>query len=160
MTAISRVVSFVMLLVFISACASTKNAAPDAPTPPVPETPATVAVPEAPATPAIPEAPAALGVWDYDILGTPQGDAGGVLTLMWEDDAYTGEMTSDMLFQTVDVEDFVLEGNQAKFSATFDMQGQAMVTKVTAKLSGDTMVGQIEVAGFGAFDFDAARRTK
>ncbi|MEM1093337.1 MAG: hypothetical protein AAGJ10_01950 [Bacteroidota bacterium] len=147
----SRLATLSALLLFVSACSATKNAVPAAP--PAPEAPAA-----APA-PAVSEAPAAIGVWDYTISGTPQGDAGGVLTLAWSGDAYTGEMTNDMLFQTVDVDDFALDGNQVKFSATFDMQGQALVTKVTAKLTGNTMLGEVQVPGFGAFDFDAERRT-
>lgn len=152
----TRFATIVALLLFVSACSASKNAVP--PAPPAPAVPA--AAPEAPAVPAAPDAPAAIGVWDYTIVGTPQGDAGGVLTLTWEGDAYAGEMSNDMLFQTVDVEGFVLDGNQAKFTATFDMQGEALVTKIKAKLSGNTMVGEVEVPGFGAFDFDAERRTE
>lgn len=119
-------------------------------------------MPEAPAAapaPAVPETPAALGVWDYLIADTPQGDAGGVLTLAWDGEAYSGEITNDLLFQTVDVEDFVLNGDQATFKATFDMQGDALPTTVTATLTGDMMVGKIEVSGLGSYDFEAERRT-
>ncbi|GAB5519840.1 MAG: hypothetical protein RhofKO_20910 [Rhodothermales bacterium] len=135
-----RTLSLVVLLAFTaSACSTVKKATPD--------------------EPVTPDAPTAIGVWDYTILGTPQGDAGGVMTLVWADDAYTGEMTSDLLFQTVDVEEFVLVDDQANFKATFDMEGSPLPTKVAATLNGDTLVGKIEVPGFGTFDFEAARRS-
>ena len=106
-----------------------------------------------------PKTPPVVGVWDYVVKNTPQGNAPGTLTVRYADGQYTGELKVDVLFQTVPIEDASFEDGTFSFAAMLDIDGQKSRTTAEATVEGDTMTGRIKVPGFGSFPLTATRKT-
>lgn len=101
-----------------------------------------------------------LGDWTYVIKGTPQGDGGGTLSFVEEDGALSGEMYSDILFQTSKMTDIRVEGDSLFFTATFEAEGAPITTETAAKVEGDSMTGTVVTAVYGNFPFEASRKAE
>lgn len=128
--------SFALLLLFgtllVSGCASMQKAAP---------------------------VPAVVGMWEYVVPNTPQGDAVGTLVITQnEAGMLEGEMSSEMLLQTVPLKNLVVDGDMMSFGASFDAGGQMIDTKATLTRDGDSMKGSIELPGIGDFPMTATRK--
>lgn len=103
--------------------------------------------------------PAVVGVWDYVIPNTPQGDATGTLIIeQSESGILDGEMSSDLLLQTVPIRNLMVDRDVVSFDASFDAGGQMLDTRVTLTRTGDAMDGTIEVPGMGGFSVTARRK--
>ncbi|MFQ5568521.1 MAG: hypothetical protein ACE5G0_02535 [Rhodothermales bacterium] len=106
------------------------------------------------------EAPSPAGTWSYVILSTPQGDATGDLMVTLEDGAYRGEISSDMLMQTVPISEVSFQDSTFAFAAAFDLDGQLIDTVTEMYLNGDAMNGTMTVTGFGEFVINAMRKVE
>lgn len=103
---------------------------------------------------------ALVGEWSYVVTGTPQGDGGGSVTFEMTDGALGGAIYSDLLYQTVKIQDAQVEGDSVFFKATFEADGGAIPTETRAKVDGDSMTGMLMTTAFGNFPFEASRKTE
>ena len=102
--------------------------------------------------------PTPVGLWQYVIPNTPQGDAYGTLMVASQSEVYSGEMYIDLFDQTVSLEDVAFTDSTFTFKATLNAGGQVMGTATRMTLSGDTMNGTVEVEGIGELEITATRK--
>lgn len=103
-------------------------------------------------------APSPIGVWEYVIPNTPQGDAHGTIMVASEGDALSGEMFIDILDQTVPIEEAAFQDSTFSFKATLNANGQPIGTLTRMTLNGDAMKGTLQTDGFGEFAITAMRK--
>ncbi len=96
------------------------------------------------------------GKWAFS-TETPNGTSNSLATLTQEGEALTGVLEIDQM-GTQKLSGSV-KGDTVRFSFTIDMGGQALDIRGEGILKDkDSMAGQMELAGMGAFPFSAKRQ--
>ena len=103
--------------------------------------------------------PEAVGVWNYTVLNTPEGDAPGTVTITWVDGIFAGHITNELLQQTSPLTNISFDDDTLSFVAVFDINGQDVPTTTTVMVEDDTVEGSMEVPGFGTFSVNGSRVT-
>jgi len=106
---------------------------------------------EAPAKELAPPAGDYTGVWDYKVMGTPDGDYSGEMTIEKSDDGFKGLMVSQG--NELKLEDMTISGT--KMNCKFNFQG--MYPKISGEFSKDYFAGKVSVQGMD-FDMNATKK--
>jgi hypothetical protein len=94
------------------------------------------------------------GEWSL-VAHTPHGDMNVRLTLRRDGDRISGGMTGPM--GQVNVPNVTLTGNQIRFTATINVDGNSVDTTVLGTIEGDSISGTFTLAGMGSVEFSGSR---
>jgi outer membrane receptor protein involved in Fe transport len=97
----------------------------------------------------------AAGVWAYTIE-SPQGNNGGILTIIKNDDSYSGTMKNTR--QETAIKSITVEGNNISFSYTMNFGGNEVTIDVKAVIDNDDMKGTMSVGQFRTMPMTAKRQ--
>ncbi len=98
-------------------------------------------------------APGPVGVWNYSVTGTPQGDFKGVMTISKTETGYAAKM--DGLGATIPFDKFNYNKSTKKTDGSFDFQGTPI--DYAATFSKDQLKGSVSAAGMD-WPFAATRK--
>lgn len=98
-----------------------------------------------------PQVPAVVGDWNYSV-DTPDGIYRGTLTLLDQDGALGGTLTSSG--QTFTLEDVTYDGSELTFVIPDSPYGRI---SAEAELGEDALSGRMEVGSYGNFPLTAER---
>ena len=98
-------------------------------------------------------APGPVGVWNYSVTGTPQGDYNGELTISKTQTGYSAKMSG--IGAEIPFDKFDYDKASKKTSGDFSFQGMSI--GYSGKLSKDNLNGTLAVAGM-EFPFMATRK--
>lgn len=93
------------------------------------------------------------GDWDYKIVGTPEGDFSGVMTITTLDKAYRAKMSASGSELTIN--NFTFDEANKKVAGDLDYSGTTVL--FDALLNGEEMVGNMSAGGMN-FPFKATRK--
>jgi len=93
------------------------------------------------------------GSWDYNIVGTPEGDFSGVMTITPQDKKYLAKMSASGNELTIN--NFTFDEANKKVAGDLDYSGTTVL--LDALLNGEEMVGNMSAGGMN-FPFKAIRK--
>ena len=94
------------------------------------------------------------GDWSL-VVHTPQGDINVTLTLRREGDRISGGLNGPM--GQVNLPNVTLAGNQIRFTATINIDGNSVDTTGLGTIEGDSINGTFTLAGMGSVEFSGSR---
>ncbi len=94
-----------------------------------------------------------LGIWEYVVKNTPEGDFTGTMVISKDGDAYSAVMKSPD--QETPLHNVVIDGDN--FSGSFDYMGYNVIMK--GVFAGDSLTGEMSVE-YNSFPFTATKVKK
>lgn len=92
-----------------------------------------------------------IGEWEYVVIGTPDGDKEGTLSIVKDGDNYTGTLSREE--GDTPLNNVVIENDE--LVATFDIDGYTI--DITGKFVGNTFTGKVSVE-YNEFPMTAVRK--
>lgn len=96
-----------------------------------------------------------VGAWEYTVIGTPNGDASGIMTLTKTDDGLEGTFNSPQYGES-NMENLLFNAETKEITCEFYLSGIDLLLKGT--FEGDTFDGNIDAGQNGAFPMTANRK--